>query len=256
MFDIAKARAYVDQAWNRPHAGRVERQEAQRDETFDHSRKCLNIMNKLPLAGVVLALVAGVAGAQVQRPGIPAGFYGGVMLRDTASAPTGVDLSSVSSAWIKYGSAMADDAGSRALLFGGYRFGPRVAVEAAVARSDSLALSPVRPGVGLALEAPFDIPAQRVRADVYTSYNFAPAFALYGRVGYQQQDALPVYVSLAQGGQPTHQGVNAGVGLRYDVSPALGLKLEYARFGRAAFDTWSGSFPESDQVQFGVQYRF
>ncbi len=213
-------------------------------------------MNKLPLAGVVLALVAGMAGAQVQRPGIAAGFYGGVMLRDTASAPTGVDLSSVSSAWIKYGSAMADDAGSRALLFGGYRFGPRVAVEAAVARSDSLALSPVRPGVGLALEAPFDIPAQRVRADVYTSYNFAPAFALYGRVGYQQQDALPVYVSLAQGGQPTHQGVNAGVGLRYDVSPALGLKLEYARFGRAAFDTWSGSFPESDQVQFGVQYRF
>lgn len=213
-------------------------------------------MNKLLLVGAVFALAAGVAGAQVPHAGVPAGFYGGVMLRDTAGVPTGIDLSSVSSAWIKYGSGMADDTGSRALLFGGYRFGPRVAVEAALARSDSTALSPMRPGMGLALDAPFDIPAQRMRADVYTSYNFAPAFALYGRVGYQQQDALPVYLSLAQGVQTARQGVNVGVGLRYDVSPAFGLKLEYARFGRAAFDTWSGTFPESDQVQFGVQYRF
>jgi hypothetical protein len=216
----------------------------------------LIIMKMLPIAAVVLSLVAGAAGAQVAHPGTPAGFYGGVVLRDTTATPTGIDFASVSSAWIKYGAALTDDGGSRALLFGGYRFGPRVAVEAALARSDSMQLSPGRPGMGLALDAPFDIPAQRVRADVYTSYTFAPAFALYGRLGYQQQDALPAYLSLAQGGLPTHQGVNVGVGLRYDVSPAFGLKLEYARFGRAAFDTWSGTFPESDQVQFGVQYRF
>jgi opacity protein-like surface antigen len=218
--------------------------------------KLLIIMKKSPFVGMILALFAGAAAAQAPHGPTPAGFYGGVMLRDTAGVPTGIDLSSVSSAWIKYGATMTDDTGSRALMFGGYRFGPRVAVEAALARSDSLALSPARPGMGLALDAPFDVPAQRVRADVYTSYNFAPAFALYGRVGYQQQDALPVYLSLAQGGVPVRQGVNVGVGLRYDVSPAFGLKLEYARFGRGAFDTWSGTFPESDQVQLGVQYRF
>ena len=51
-------------------------------------------------------------------------------------------------------------------------------------------------------------------------------------------------------------GVNYGVGLRYDVTPALGLRLEYARFGRFAGESLSGFFPESDQVQFGMQFRF
>ena len=40
------------------------------------------------------------------------------------------------------------------------------------------------------------------------------------------------------------------------MSPSLGLKLEYARFGRLGLDTFSGAFPESDQVQIGVQFRF
>ena len=51
-------------------------------------------------------------------------------------------------------------------------------------------------------------------------------------------------------------GVNYGVGLRYDVTRALGLRLEYARFGRFAGENIGGFFPESDQVQFGMQFRF
>jgi hypothetical protein len=34
------------------------------------------------------------------------------------------------------------------------------------------------------------------------------------------------------------------------------LRLEYARFGRFAGETVSGFLPESDQVQFGMQFRF
>lgn len=216
-------------------------------------------MTKITLAGIFVALVLGAAGASAAEPAPPAalpGFYGGVSLRDAQSSGLGVDLTAVSSAWIKYGATMADDGGPHALLFGGYRFGGNVSVEAAVARSDAYAIVPGRPGMGLALDTPGELPAQRTHADLYTSYNFGPAFALYGRVGYQQTDALPAYLMVGAGGVTVRQGVNYGVGLRYDMSPSLGLKLEYARFGRLGFDTFSGAFPESDQVQLGVQYRF
>jgi len=49
--------------------------------------------------------------------------------------------------------------------------------------------------------------------------------------------------------------VNYGVGLRYDLSSDLGLRLEYARFGRVGLDL-SSNLPESDHVTFGVQFRF
>jgi len=43
--------------------------------------------------------------------------------------------------------------------------------------------------------------------------------------------------------------------LRYDMNTALGLRLEYGRFGRFAGEI--GSTPlESDQVTFGLQFRF
>ena len=50
--------------------------------------------------------------------------------------------------------------------------------------------------------------------------------------------------------------MNYGVGVRYDVSPALGLRLEYARFSRFAGEAITGPLPDSDQVQLGMQFRF
>jgi long-subunit fatty acid transport protein len=51
-------------------------------------------------------------------------------------------------------------------------------------------------------------------------------------------------------------GVNYGLGLRYDMTPALGLRLEYARFNRLPGELATGVMPESDQVQLGLQFRF
>ena len=52
-------------------------------------------------------------------------------------------------------------------------------------------------------------------------------------------------------------GMNYGVGLRYDVNPALGLRVEYARFARFAGETLQGGvLPETDQLQLGLQLRF
>ncbi len=204
--------------------------------------------------GLAAAAVNGAALGQdrVASPAVT-GFYGGVSLRDPASATAGVNLSPVSSAWAKFGSVIDDENGPQSLLFGGYRFAHDVSVEAAFAHADSMAL-PMGRGMGLALGS-----AQpgRWNADVYTSYNVVPAFALYGRLGYKQLDPLPAYLSLVSNGSVAgRQGANYGVGLRYDMTPSLGLKLEYARFGRFAFDTFSSAFPDTDQVQIGVQYRF
>ncbi|MEP7062173.1 MAG: outer membrane beta-barrel protein [Betaproteobacteria bacterium] len=217
-------------------------------------------MNKIVSLSFALAALVGAGAACAQdRLVVPPqdGFYGGVSLRDRGVTRPGVDLSAVTSAWAKYTSVLAEDSGAQALLYGGYRFANDVSVEAAFARTDDLALPLSRPGMGLALGTPGDATSRRWNADLYTSYNFGPAFSLYGRVGYKQSDALPAYLLLASSASvPVRQGVNYGVGLRYDMTPSLGLKLEYARFGRFVVDTFSGPFPESDQVQFGVQYRF
>jgi len=50
-------------------------------------------------------------------------------------------------------------------------------------------------------------------------------------------------------------GVNYGLGLRYDMNSVLGLRLEYGRFGRFAGEIGNG-LPETDQVTVGVQFRF
>ena len=216
------------------------------------------LVNQIATA-VILSAFCGVAAHAQDRLPAPeqTGFYGGVSLNDSGSASTGINFAGVSSSWAKYGSVMSEDNGAGALLYGGYHFANDLAVEAAFARSEGFALPLVRPGDGLALASPGDVASRRWNVDLYTSYKFGAAFALYGRVGYVQNEALPAYLLVANVANPhPQQGVNYGVGLRYDMSPTLGLKLEYARFGRLAFDTFSGPFPESDQVQIGVQYRF
>jgi opacity protein-like surface antigen len=107
---------------------------------------------------------------------------------------------------------------------------------------------------------PSDPSTRTWNADVYTSWSFLRRFALYGRLGYAQSDATVSYgpyAYTANDPRRARDGVNYGVGLRYDFNPALGLRVEYARVGRFAGETvQSGVLPESDQVQLGLQLRF
>lgn len=188
------------------------------------------------------------------------GFYGGIALRDNAQATGGVSLGRLSSVWSKFVAPTADESASRTLMFGGYRWSNDIALEAAVGSAERYTLMPYGyRGVGLSLAGAGDAAAPRTwNADVYTSWAFRTSFALYGRLGYIQSDTAvgfaPTLPSIES--RRTRDGVNYGVGLRYDVTPALGLRLEYARFGRFAGENLSGFLPESDQVQFGMQFRF
>ena len=189
------------------------------------------------------------------------GFYGGVVLRQGPQEAPGIQIGNLTSAWSKFVAPTADETAARTLLFGGYRLTSDVAVEAAISAVDRYALAPGgRGGVGLALaSAGVGVVPQSWNADVYTSWAFRKSFALYGRLGYAQTDSPLAYgpaTFLTGDPRRLRDGMNYGVGLRYDVTRALGLRVEYARFGRFAGESVNGMLPESDQLQFGVQYRF
>jgi opacity protein-like surface antigen len=213
------------------------------------------------------ALVIG-AGAPARAQSGQSGFYGGVSMREGGATVGGLVLGDLPLVWNRFTppvAPVADDSNQRSLVFGGYRWANDVAVEAAIntATTDQYALRPsnpgpsVGPGLGLSLQ---NVASRSWNADVYTSWEMIRRLSLYGRLGYAQSDLHPLFsgASLMQS-DPRRQltGVNYGVGLRYDVTHSLGLRVEYARFGRFAGETpLTGGMSDSDQLTIGVQYRF
>ncbi|MHB8493832.1 MAG: outer membrane beta-barrel protein [Casimicrobiaceae bacterium] len=218
----------------------------------------------------VLFVVAGVAAAPACAQtaagirGPVSGFYGGVALRDDGVDSGGINFGRLASTWGRYAPPVTDDAAARrSLFFGGYRFSNDVSLEGSFSTTDRRQLwqldAGTPRGVGLSLATGRGLGEHSWNADVYTAWSFLRSFSLYGRLGYAQRDGLPSYAvaALSPGdARPLRDGVNYGVGVRYDVTRALGLRLEYARFPRFAGETLTGPLPDSDQVQFGVQFRF
>lgn len=203
--------------------------------------------------------------AHAQDPALPpdanAGFYGGIALRAAGRDADGLSFGHLTSVWSRFTAPGSDDGGTRTLAYGGYRWANDLAVEAAVATSDRFALQPALPGarrgVGLALASDADPAGKAWNVDVFGTWEFRKSLSLYGRLGYAQTEAQPTYAPGFVGdARRSRDGVNYGLGLRYDMSSALGLRLEYARFGRLPGEIVGGVLPENDQLQLGVQYRF
>lgn len=217
---------------------------------------------RLAVTALLLATLAGGARA-AEVPAVDAGgFYGGISMRNAGQDGDGISLGHLRSVWARFAPPTADDAGSRALAYGGYRFANDLAVEAAIATSDRFSLQPVMPGarrgVGLALVSDGEA-SKAWNVDVYTSWEFRKSLSLYGRLGYMQSESAAAYAPgfLTDVRRPGRDGMNYGLGVRYDMSSALGLRLEYARFTRLPGETPVGALlPENDQVQLGVQFRF
>lgn len=194
-------------------------------------------------------------------PADAAGFYGGISLRNVGHEGEGLSLGPVSSVWSRFALPVADDAGARTLAYGGYRWSNDLAFEAAVSTIDRYSLQPTLPGsrrgVGLTLDSDGDAGGKAWNVDVYTSWEFKKSLSLYGRLGYAQSDTPQFYSPAVLGDvRRSRDGVNYGLGLRYDLSSALGLRLEYARFTRLPGETIGGVLPDNDQLQLGVQFRF
>ena len=225
------------------------------------------MLEKQALAVLILLGLTSAPALGQERPMQAAaspGFYGGVALRNAGTEAAGINLGHLASTWGRFASPVSDDSGRRALIFGGYRWVNDLALEGSLSTADRYSLRPFdstgRRGVGLSLAGSPDVATHSWNANVYTSWSFLRSFSLYGRLGYAQSDSAPAYALAAlPPSEPRRlrDGVNYGVGLRYDVTSALGLRLEYARFARFAGEAVStGPLPDSDQVQFGMQLRF
>ena len=231
------------------------------------------IADKLRLGALIPFAVVGLAapawGVEPESAAPAAGFYGGVSMRDRGAEGLGLQSGAAAPTWTRFTTPTGDDTATRALVFGGYRWRNDVAVEASFSAIDMYALRPSDPvparrGIGLGIGGGgalglADVPSRSWNVDVYTSWAFYKSFALYGRLGYAQAEAAPSFAgtSLIAGvdQRRLRDGMNYGVGLRYDLKSDLGLRLEYARFGRFGMETGS-VLPESDQVSFGVQFQF
>jgi hypothetical protein len=229
-----------------------------------------SIMKIQRLASIISILLAFWVASPAQAADLPAdnasGFYGGVSLRDAAAEGPGLTFGNTGATWSRFVTPLADDTSPRALVFGGYRWRSDIAVEAAFSSVDQYALRPAegsggRRGVGLTFRntAGFgDIQTRGWNLDVFTSWSFYKSFALYGRMGYAQSESTPGFVAsspVSPDLRRLRDGVNYGLGVRYDMNSALGLRLEYGRFGRFAGE-FGGGLPDTDQVSVGVQLRF
>jgi hypothetical protein len=214
----------------------------------------------LPFALAALA-IPGARAAELGLAADGSGFYGGVLLRESGADTGGIRFGTLQSVWNKFALPTTEDAGSRSLAFGGYRWSNDLAVEAAMGTTDLVLAIPdtlaTRRGVGLSFASGEMSPKTR-NVDVYTTWGFARAFSLYGRLGYKETDAVAFYPAPGAVGdvRRNRDGVNYGVGLRYDMNPALGLRLEYSRSARTPGENLANPFNESDQLQFGLQFRF
>ena len=192
------------------------------------------------------------------------GFYGGVSYRNNAPGGMGVNFGA-GGPGLSRTPTLLDESASRTLLFGGYRWQNDLSVEAAISSLDKYALRPldtgsVQPGVGLRFgTGTGDVQSRSVNLDVFTSWTLYKSVALYGRLGYVQSESpqlLGISPAFAvANSRGVRDGMNYGVGMRYDMNQALGLRLEYSRFGRFAGEIGS-SLPDTDQVTLGVQFKF
>jgi opacity protein-like surface antigen len=219
-----------------------------------------------PIISILLAL-AGITVAHASETDVvsPGGFYGGVTMRGTPASGVGINFGpAAQSALNRFTVGAVDDTTTSRLLYGGYRWQNDVAIEAAIGSTDKYALRPLDSGparraVGLNFSSSAaDVQSRAWNLDVFTSWTVYKALALYGRLGYAQSEApanpafSPLSISAARG---LRDGMNYGVGVRYDMNSALGLRLEYSRFGHFAGEIGT-SLPDSDQVTFGLQLRF
>jgi opacity protein-like surface antigen len=213
------------------------------------------------LVATAFAAAASVAPAQAQAQAQALdGFYGGIAFRDRGTESAG---SSWGPRTLGLQPAAGEDGTSRQRVFGGYRWRNDLALAAGFERIESYALRPFGAGtpggVGLTLAAPQDAGTRAAwNVDVVGSYTFLRSLALYGRVGYAQSDLAPATLTnlFTSDVRRPRDGVNVGLGMRYDVTRALGVNLEYTRFGRFATETFATPVPDSDQVRLGVQFRF
>jgi opacity protein-like surface antigen len=141
--------------------------------------------------------------------------------------------------------------------FSGYQFSGGFAVGAAVNTERTATL--VGSGVGLKFDGMrWAEPRQgaNVNVDVVSAFNWHNSFSVFGKLGVGRADGrnTPEWVSPILSAQD-RTALSYGVGMRYDFTQSLGLKLELTRGTRFGWDRLRTDI-DPDAVNFGIRWSF
>lgn len=139
--------------------------------------------------------------------------------------------------------------------FSGYQFTSGFALGAAVntERTSSLVSS----SVGLKFDGMrWSEPRSNVNVDVVSAFNWRNAFSVFGKVGVGRTDnrVTPEWASTSLAAQD-RTALSYGLGMRYDFTQSLGLKLEVTRGTRFGFDRLRTDI-DPDAVNLGIRWSF
>ena len=200
-------------------------------------------------------LAALVVGALLLQPQVAAAQDGGYF--------SGVRLGASEKAWsfaapgLKLGQALEFSRTGEAITtaFTGYQFANGFAVGAAVNTESAATLA--GSSVGLKVSGTrWSEPRQSVNVDVVSAFNWQSSFSVFGKLGVGRADgrATPEWVSPSVAAQD-RTALSYGVGMRYDFTQSLGLKLEVTRGTRFGWDRLRTDV-DPDAVNLGIRWSF
>jgi OmpA-OmpF porin, OOP family len=216
----------------------------------------------LSLAAIVLAVsAAGAANAQTNTP-----WYGGVALGSTKSNVDAGEVNDFLRAQNYQSPATSADNKDQLYKFSlGYRFSPFVAVEGFYAdlgnyntrsTASRLVNTTLVPGTVNA-----DYKAKGYGVDLVLSAPMSQVFSVYGRLGVMQAKTEASFGSTGSiglafnAGSKNRTAQHYGVGLQYDISPAVALRGEVESFRKLGDDSTGGEL-KVDAFSVGAIFRF
>ncbi len=140
--------------------------------------------------------------------------------------------------------------------FSGYQFESGFAVGAALS-SEPLPPTVIGAGVGLRFDGlRWSDSRSNLNVDVVSAFNWRNSLSVFGKLGVGRTDNRGSPDSNAGGiGPPERPAISYGIGVRYDLTPSLGLKLELSRGSRFGTDR-AHTDVDIDAVNFGIRWTF
>ena len=207
------------------------------------------------VAALLAVSAAGAAHAQSTS------WYGGVSVGQSKSNVSGGEVSDFLRS-LGYGSpsTSADNKDTTYKFLLGYRLSPVVSVEGFYAdlgryNTRSSVTTPTAGSVSA------DYKAKGYGVDLVLSAPISDAFSVYGRLGVMQAKTEATFGSsgsvglLSNRGSKNKTGQHYGVGLQYEINPAIALRGEVETYRKLGDDSTGGEL-KVDVVSVGAIFRF